>query len=83
MEAVRRLTASGLDVQCISYMTPGQLVRIEDGPLSGLQGTVIRSKKGERLVISVALLQRSVSVEIDQWAATAIKYASAPGSHLS
>ena len=44
----------------------GQLVRVEHGSLEGLVGVVKKYKNEYRLVISVTLLMRSVSVEIDQ-----------------
>ena len=47
----------------------GQKIRIEHGPLAGVEGIVVAFKNGFRLVASVTLLQRSVSVEIDRdWA---------------
>jgi transcription antitermination factor NusG len=46
----------------------GRRVRIEGGPLRGIEGVVIMVKGQQRLVVSVELLQRAVSVEIDaQW----------------
>jgi hypothetical protein len=41
-------------------------VRIEEGPLRGLAGIVVKIKSGLKLVLSVSLLQRSVAVEIDR-----------------
>jgi transcription antitermination factor NusG len=47
----------------------GQKIRIDHGPLAGAEGVVVTLKNGFRLVASVTLLQRSVSVEIDRdWA---------------
>jgi transcription antitermination factor NusG len=43
----------------------GDLMRIEGGALDGLVGHFVRAKKGHRMVVSVTLLQRSVSVELD------------------
>ena len=42
------------------------MVRIEEGPLQGLSGMVLKIKSGLKLVLSVSLLQRSVAVEIDR-----------------
>jgi transcription antitermination factor NusG len=67
MDAIRRLAAWGMDVRPEPYVAAGQTVLVESGPLTGLLGTVVRSKSRHRLLISVALLQRSVSVEIDDW----------------
>lgn len=42
----------------------GERVRIAGGPLSGLEGVVLRQKSSVRIVITVPLIQQSVSVEI-------------------
>ena len=47
------------------FLHRGDLVRITAGPLSGLTGILEESKGASRLVLSVTLLQRSVSVEVD------------------
>jgi hypothetical protein len=41
------------------------MVRVERGPLRGVDGLLIRAKDSARLVIGVTLLQRSVAVEVD------------------
>ena len=43
----------------------GQHVVIDGGPLIGLPGVVIENRTEHRLVVSVALLQHSVMIEID------------------
>jgi transcription antitermination factor NusG len=47
-------------------MTAGTKVYIERGPLAGIEGLITRADKGFRLVVSVTLLQRSLSIEIDR-----------------
>ena len=63
--AVQNVVRSGLTYEPSGFITAGQLARVERGPLRGLVGIVVETKKNCRLVISVNLLQRSVSVEID------------------
>ena len=63
--AVQNVVKSGLTYEPSGFITTGQLARVERGPLRGLVGIVVETKKNCRLVISVKLLQRSVSVEID------------------
>jgi transcription antitermination factor NusG len=66
---VRTLVTSRLPVEPWPFFKTGQRVLIERGPLCGVEGVVIEVKKNYRLVASVTLLQRSVSVEIDrEWA---------------
>ncbi len=56
-------------VQNRSYMSKGDRVIIMEGPLKGLEGFYVRHKdKTDRVVVSVELLQRSLEVEIEDWA---------------
>jgi transcription termination/antitermination protein NusG len=43
----------------------GQRVRIQAGPLHGLEGVLVRNAKSLRVVITVHLIQQSVAVELD------------------
>jgi transcription termination/antitermination protein NusG len=47
------------------YLAIGQRVCIHRGPLQGVQGILVRRKNQLRLVLSVALIQRSMAVEVD------------------
>ena len=68
LTAIRRVMESGVAAQPWPYLKVGESVQIENGPLEGLTGIVTRIKNSCRLVVSVSLLMRSVSVEIDrQW----------------
>ena len=50
------------------FLKVGERVRVEAGPLSGLEGVLLNFKGRSRLVLSVSLLQRSVAVEVDgEW----------------
>ena len=66
IDAIRRILSSGLPVEPRSYLEAGDAVRIERGPLSGIQGTLVREKSAWRVVVNVELLQRSVAVEVDR-----------------
>src|ERR1700674_4264147 len=63
--AIQRAGKSGLSTMPWPYLQVGHVVRIEEGPLQGLTGIVLKIKSGLKLVLSVNLLQRSVAVEID------------------
>ena len=66
---VQNLVRSGLRSKPWPFLKTGDSVRIEEGPLKGVEGILISEKSNCRLVISITLLQRSVSVEIDRrWA---------------
>jgi transcription antitermination factor NusG len=66
IEAVRKMIGSGLLVGPWPFLEVGQTVLIERGPMAGVEGILQQIKKTFRLVVSVNLLQRSVSAEIDR-----------------
>ena len=66
IESVKKILDGGVIINPIPYLKEGQLVRVVDGPLQGCEGFLIKVKEEkERLVISVDILKRSVSVEIE------------------
>jgi transcription antitermination factor NusG len=67
--ALQSVAISGCRTQAWPFLAVGQTVCIQAGPLTGLEGLLVAVKNSSRLVVSVALLQRSVAVEIDHlWA---------------
>lgn len=66
IDAVRKLTGSGLLVAPWPFLQVGQSVVIERGSLTGLEGILQEIRKTFRLVVSVKLLQRSVSAEVER-----------------
>jgi len=71
LDAIRAMLASGIDVQPCR-MSPGQRVRIESGPLTGIEGVLLDVRGKNRLVVSISLLERSVSAIVDGHQATAL-----------
>jgi transcription antitermination factor NusG len=70
IDAIRAAIGSGLGVEPWPFLQVGQHVRLEYGPLAGLEGCLVEVRKQHRLVVSVTLLQRSVAVEIERdWVA--------------
>ena len=65
IETIRACLAGRHPMQPHRYVQRGQRVRVLSGPLAGLTGIVVRQKKRTRFVISLDLLMRSVSVELD------------------
>jgi transcription antitermination factor NusG len=63
--AVQRLVQSFPSVRPHPFLKTGDRVRISRGALSGIEGILIRVKNQHRVVISVDLLQKSLSVEVD------------------
>jgi transcription antitermination factor NusG len=66
IDTVRAALASKLPLGPWPYLLKaGGRVRIERGPLRGLEGTLLREGNCLRLVLGVELLQRSLAVEVD------------------
>jgi transcription antitermination factor NusG len=63
--AIQAAVRSGLPREPWPFLHVGQRVRVESGPLSGLEGILLDLKGRHRVVLSVSLLQRSVAVEVD------------------
>jgi transcription antitermination factor NusG len=57
--------ATQLRVEPHPYLTVGRRVRVKSGPLAGVEGILIRKKNAYRVVLSLDLIQRSASVEVD------------------
>jgi transcription antitermination factor NusG len=66
IETVRRMVQSGLFVMPWPFLELGHRILIERGPLAGVEGILDEVKGKCRLVVSVQLLQRSVSAEVDR-----------------
>lgn len=66
LEAVRRVVANGLPAIPWQHLTAGDRARIQFGSLAGIEGIVLSTRGVDRLILSVSLLQRSVSIEIDR-----------------
>lgn len=72
IDAVRAMVDSGLDVKPCKTLLAGDPVVILEGPLRGVSGTFVEDHGRSRFIVSVGLLQRSVSVEIDgRWVGAA------------
>jgi transcription antitermination factor NusG len=65
IEAVRQAVAHGLNAEPHPFLKSGDRVRVKTGPLGGMEGILVRKKNFYRLVLSVELLVRSISVEVD------------------
>ena len=72
IQALLTVIAAGAPHQPWPLLTAGDRVRIESGPLLGLEGILTEVRRSHRLVLSVTLLQRSVAVEIDSALVAAI-----------
>jgi transcription antitermination factor NusG len=67
LDNLRNLVSANTLLVPWPYLGAGQRIRIDRGPLAGVEGFVVRAEQGAlRIVVSVDLLQRSVATEIDR-----------------
>lgn len=64
IEALRR-GISGLHAEPHPFLKSGDKVIIRGGPLEGLTGIVVRQRNGARVVLSLDLIMKSISVEVE------------------
>jgi transcription antitermination factor NusG len=65
---IQSVLRSGLTVTPWPNLVVGQKVRLMHGPLRGLDGVLTRIANRHRIYVSVTLLKRSISVEVDpEW----------------
>jgi transcription antitermination factor NusG len=64
--SIRRAALSSRSVEPHPFLREGERVRFRRGPLAGVEGILQKWKEGYRLVLTIELLGRSVSVEVEQ-----------------
>jgi transcription antitermination factor NusG len=65
IDAIRRAVESGFRLEPHPALKSGDWVRVKNGPLEGIRGILARKKNLHRLVLSVEMLGKAVSVEVD------------------
>jgi transcription antitermination factor NusG len=65
IEAIQAVVASSVPASPCSYIKVGSRVELIGGPLAGIQGILVSYRNQHRLVLSVTLVQSSISVEVD------------------
>ena len=66
MESLMGGLKRGIRAEPHPYLVAGRGVQVKSGPLAGSQGILIRRKDKFRVVLSLKLIMRSVSVEVDE-----------------
>ncbi len=66
IEAIQAVRRSGLAAEPCPYLREGERVRVNRGALEGVEGILLNKKSEWRMVVSITMLQRSLSVEIDR-----------------
>jgi transcription antitermination factor NusG len=65
IESLRRGLRGNVKMEPHPYLSEGRRVRIMRGPLTGMEGVLLRKKGNLRLVLSIDLLMRSIVVDVD------------------
>jgi transcription antitermination factor NusG len=66
IEAIKDVLRSDPTAEPCPFLKEGQRVRIKYGLLQGLEGILLKEKSKWRIVVSITMLQRSVSAEVDR-----------------
>ena len=62
---IRKITLNPTKVEPHPFLKCGERVTVYKGPLSGVDGVLVRIKNQYRVVLSVELLRKSVALEVD------------------
>ena len=65
IQAVRRVIETSAKAEPHPFLECGDRVRVRSGPLTGVEGILLRKRDLFRLVLTVDLLHRSIAVEVD------------------
>ena len=66
IEAIKLMIEGGYKPEPLNYFIQGDPVEVNDGPLKGLVGEVIRVDKKDHLVIRVDAIQHSISIQVNR-----------------
>lgn len=66
LQQVQRVLESNLEVNLAPTYSPGERVRVKEGALQGLNGSVARAKGKTLFLINVTMFQQAVQVEVDE-----------------
>ena len=65
LRQIQRLTQSGLPLSIEANLQPGCKVRIKSGPLSGVEGIVLKKQGAEFLFVVVDFLQQGALIRLE------------------
>jgi transcription antitermination factor NusG len=73
IESLRQMLTFPKTVQLETYIRPGEIVEVTEGPMQGMRGTVVTRKNSNRLVLTIEGIMQSVSVEVDEYILKKVK----------
>lgn len=67
LRQLREVIEARIPITLEKQIEPGDYVRVEKGPLKGLEGTVVCRRGVRRLIVTVNYLHQGVSVQLDDF----------------
>lgn len=67
-----QLIEAGVPLTPEAFLTAGQRVSVRSGPLSGMEGVIVRRQGQRRLIVAVDFLQQGASVLVEDWEVVAV-----------
>lgn len=65
IESIRKLLESKVPFDPHPYLREGKMVIVTHGPLQGIMGRILKRRGLNKLILSVDLIKRAISVEVD------------------
>ena len=65
LRAIHRALSEKIDLEIDGLAAPGRRCRVKEGPLKGIEGTVVHRQGRTRLMLNVTVVGRGTSLEID------------------
>jgi transcription antitermination factor NusG len=65
IEAVQTIVRLGYKAEPHAFLAIGTKVRVQHGPLGGIEG-IVQGYKNRQIIVSIGLIQRSVAVDLDE-----------------
>lgn len=67
LRQIKRLIDTDAPITAEDRLKPGMTVEIRSGPLSGLEGKILRTASGRRFVVAVDFIQKGASVLLENY----------------
>lgn len=62
---LKRMSKEGIEMQCLDEVPPpGTPVKVERGPLKGMVGEVVHTRKGEKVIVRIDCLDKCITVNV-------------------
>ena len=66
LQQLRSLQLAGASLIPVEEILPGEMVRIAEGAFAGYTGIVERTGRGDRLIVQISLLRKTIAIEFEK-----------------